>query len=619
MMMPECVRRVYCWVSRAITSFVFLIALVGGLCGQARGDFTLKDFSSTDQLVLFQKACVLDGRLLVTPIAGHEFGSAWYGEKQVVQDGFVTTFQFRITGPQGKGRKAQGEGFAFVLQNNRITGLICSPSSYYDIPNSFAIEFDTYRNANAGDPNGNHISFQTRGLMPNSVKHAHSLSLTAGIPDLSDEKIHTVKIAYRAGELALFLDTMQTPVLTAKVDLSKLLDLDRGKAWAGFCAGTRSIGERHEILNWSFTSGGESVPATMPVTTSSSAKTVLPDFRGKMILIELGDPLEDADQLRLLRNGLKRAGREGGIILWVDSPNGDAGLVREMREEIRKLTGPKIAVIGGGRYGGVFGNMVGVLSSFDVVVRFPGAIMGRNWVKTADMRGKDKAVTLPASAIDPDRLGYWSKREVDDGEAGSVDLDKAKSVQHPKDAIAAAGLSLANVELIGPIILPSRMNEKVAFLEAQLGRLADTLQRSVARELFWSRLTRRPKSVSIREIRESLDDLILNACRSEVAIQRIQTALESCPQAGTFVKTEGVITEEWRQDYLGHRVTAKKDDAHVTQSRSSRMTPAGTTRGKKCVRISLYYGGDTVRLRETQAWLEDAIFCYKRIKKDLNP
>jgi hypothetical protein len=69
---------------------------------------------------------------------------------------------------------------------------------------------------------------------------------------MSDGNPHTVKIAYTTGTLSVFIDDLEQPVLTIRVDLDTLLKLDRGMAWVGITAGTGGSYENHDILSWSF-------------------------------------------------------------------------------------------------------------------------------------------------------------------------------------------------------------------------------------------------------------------------------------------------------------------------------------------------------------------------------
>jgi hypothetical protein len=223
----------------------------------AYADLAFDDFSQIAGLSLNGSAAQFGNVLRITPSLGSfEAGSAWFITKQLVQDGFETTFHFQITALGGSldcEGKTGGDGFAFVIQNERVSALGRSGGSigYDGIANSLAVEFDTWCNPN--DPNGNHVSVHTRGTYLNSNDEAFSLGSSTTIPNISDGNAHTVKINYVPGTMRIFLDNFMTPVLEVSVDLASTLNLDGGQAWVGFTAATGGAQENHDLLNWSFT------------------------------------------------------------------------------------------------------------------------------------------------------------------------------------------------------------------------------------------------------------------------------------------------------------------------------------------------------------------------------
>lgn len=235
-------------------------------CANAGSDwlepaFEYLDFGSIEQLNLLEDAVQVDSVLRLTPNAVAQLGAAWYIAQQPVDGGFWTIFQFRISDKGGisdmDGRNG-GDGFAFVIQNVGNSeppaggGGEIGYGGPSGIINSVAVEYDTWGNTEYGDPNGNHISVQSRGTGANSSHHDYSLGCAADIADMSDEGIHTTGIMYQPGQMDIYLDDFAIPVLSVSIDIDELLTLSSGKAWVGFTSATGNAWENHDILNWLF-------------------------------------------------------------------------------------------------------------------------------------------------------------------------------------------------------------------------------------------------------------------------------------------------------------------------------------------------------------------------------
>jgi hypothetical protein len=236
-----------------------------------------------------------------------ETGSAWFKipslanpnlGQQVVNLGFTTYFKFQIH--TAAICCTPGDGFAFVIQTASPTALGSGFGGlgYAGIPNSLAIEFDTYQNP--WDPNANHVAVQSCGTGANAATHSVGSCLvgsginTAPIPPnlsgvnllgvtcgtsgpCTDGVPHEVVVEYDPpasgtgnGTLTVWIDPAfmtgtHTPVSTAvkainipyninNTQNSQGISLSGGtSAWVGFTADQPNSPEAHDILAWEFT------------------------------------------------------------------------------------------------------------------------------------------------------------------------------------------------------------------------------------------------------------------------------------------------------------------------------------------------------------------------------
>jgi hypothetical protein len=239
---------------------LIVIVVVSVSCGHAEADIEYADFGSVGGLSLVQAAEQHENVLRLTGYdPDYQSGAAWYAAKQNVASGFRTTFRFRITPPPGQDG---GDGFAFLVQNSSDTAITqetgCGSCLGYagandseGIPNSLAVEFDMLPWDGSDDQlPWNHISVQTRGTSPNRYYVDSSLGIVGPIPELNNGSVHTATMVYSPGLLRVFMNGRL--MLTVGVDLEATLDLDEGRAWVGFTAGTGAASEDHDILGWSF-------------------------------------------------------------------------------------------------------------------------------------------------------------------------------------------------------------------------------------------------------------------------------------------------------------------------------------------------------------------------------
>ena len=217
-------------------------------------------FEGATGLNLLGDAVFADDVVLLNPASGG-VGAAWYGARRPVAAGFTADFTFRITPPGGG-----ADGLAFVIQNQGIDQLGVSGGGigYQGLPNSLAVELDTFPNFENSDPGQNHVAVQSLGTAANHAGQSATLGV-ATLPSFKDGEAHAVRVLYEPGTLSVFVDDMATPALVVPVDLSSLLALDNGTAFAGFTAATGGFVEGHQIESWRLCSVPR--PATLNVAT----------------------------------------------------------------------------------------------------------------------------------------------------------------------------------------------------------------------------------------------------------------------------------------------------------------------------------------------------------------
>jgi hypothetical protein len=242
------------------------------------------NFSSVANLTLNGNAAQSGTVLRLTPTLQQQDGSAWFNVKQPVTGSFTTTFTFRISNDQAT-YSFPADGIAFVIQNSPVTesgggagalGGAGGGIGFLGIPNSLAVEFDTFPNGNLDNNNANHVAVQSCMNLPNTVDETSSCSLgrNYGLPiTLADQNPHTVTITYvppptgsGPGRLDVILDNTDLfPATTGdgahpagvSFDMTTL-GLDNGTAWVGFTGATGALVENNDILSWTFTPQAQS-------------------------------------------------------------------------------------------------------------------------------------------------------------------------------------------------------------------------------------------------------------------------------------------------------------------------------------------------------------------------
>jgi Legume lectin domain/YDG domain len=250
------------------------------LSGSASGNYMLTSYTSTavinDTITLSSLSLngtnygsstpatpAMMGSMLQLTNTTTETVSAWLGAAVPVSSAFTTTFQFQIS-PGSTGPNSIGDGFAFVIQG-APTGTMTLGSlgmggyiGYAGIPNSIAIEFDTYENPQFDDPSNTHIAIQSLGSQPNTPDHTPvTMANLGGTPlaNFADGNPHFATITYDGNlTLSVYFDGSNTPIATGILpsNLNTFLALNGSPAYIGFTAATGSAQENSDILSWTW-------------------------------------------------------------------------------------------------------------------------------------------------------------------------------------------------------------------------------------------------------------------------------------------------------------------------------------------------------------------------------
>ena len=217
------------------------------------GTLAYNDFSSPAGLILQAYAAPFEGRLRLTPaISGRGIGGAWLDTKQPVKNGFETTFQIQITDKKGHG----ADGLAFAVQNAptpRLGWPGCN-IGFGGLTNLLVVKFDNYHGETP-----EHVAYDEVAVL---VASSHTTILWDGVATpiasvtngvvFSDGGVHTARIVYVPGNLQVYLDDLENPLMTVYVNLARVMNLDEGRAWVGFTAACGADWQNQDLVSWSF-------------------------------------------------------------------------------------------------------------------------------------------------------------------------------------------------------------------------------------------------------------------------------------------------------------------------------------------------------------------------------
>ena len=227
-----------------ITSLVVFIFMVGTTIAQSV--IRIDDFGATmDDLHLIGKTEVQQDFLRLTPNQSEVAGACWLKKEKIdLSRGFETEFEFRVI--ERNEEHGVGDGFAFVIQNDRAAALGSTGDGlgYQGITDALVLEFDTYNN---GEGSSNHIdiAYYEEGrttFRRHATVHA--------IPEITDGESHFARVHYKDGFLTLYMDSYIFPVLSSKLDIESIIGTPDAKAWIGFTAATSKASACHDLMKW---------------------------------------------------------------------------------------------------------------------------------------------------------------------------------------------------------------------------------------------------------------------------------------------------------------------------------------------------------------------------------
>jgi len=229
---------------------LFIAAFVLLACGQSHAGVNFDNFSSTAGLQLNGNAAQVGSALRIVPAAQQRAGSAFTTSMQNISV-FSTSFKYQITNSGGisDGSGQNGaDGITFTIQSNGPGAFGGSGGGlgYYNMPNSVAIEFDTWNNINILDPDSNHVGVNTNG----SVISVATISIPG---QFNDGTVWYAWIEYDGTTLEV--RTNNTGVRPAHFNLSIPLDIPGlvgTSAYVGFTGGTGGAFGDHDLLCWNF-------------------------------------------------------------------------------------------------------------------------------------------------------------------------------------------------------------------------------------------------------------------------------------------------------------------------------------------------------------------------------
>ncbi|MBI5631874.1 MAG: carboxypeptidase regulatory-like domain-containing protein [Nitrospirae bacterium] len=265
-------------MKKGLSGVMAIVVLIGYLFFSGVADAGTVSFAGYS-MEINGTAAETGGVLRLTTAGGGQAGSAFIDTPFMLDahSSFSTFFQFRISGGNGSGG---ADGLAFILHNSPAgidaLGATGGGLGYMGIPNSFAVEFDTWTNSGYSDPNSNHIGIDVSGSVT-------SLATYSAPPDLNSGSPLYAWIDYNGITHLLEVYISNTSVKPDSPVISQVIDIYSfvgSQAYAGFSAGTGGLANVHDIEDLSFTGPAACTPPPSGMVSWWRAEDNALDFIG---------------------------------------------------------------------------------------------------------------------------------------------------------------------------------------------------------------------------------------------------------------------------------------------------------------------------------------------------
>jgi hypothetical protein len=163
-------------------------------------------------------------------------GSAWFNTKVDLSKNFTITFKVYL----GNRDITGADGICFVIQSQgtNVYGNLGTGLGYEEIPNSVAIEFDTYKSDGYGDTLEDHMAIDVNGSVNhNDNKNNYNTPDLVKLGNIEDGNEHTVTVTWDAKNKKLSA-TFDSKSISWNYDIKQIVG---ESAYIGFTGGTGAL------------------------------------------------------------------------------------------------------------------------------------------------------------------------------------------------------------------------------------------------------------------------------------------------------------------------------------------------------------------------------------------